>query len=635
MRTLLRDDPYVVDSEERESQVRTLFPPGPGLPAPSFADTAHAPPRFTDAQVNRLIKSKDALSAPGPSGQGYKALKALRKRSPAWVTALRIITQAIADGWFIGTVAEEPIAACSLTLLRKPTGTKPRPIGIGEVIVNLGRSVAASALLRELAHRFPDDFGLATSCGTEAAVARIRDVLGTNSRHIAILLDVSNAFGSVLRSAILEGARRYCPAAIPLLRSVYNSDGQAYFPLANGEYRTLSITRGVRQGDSLGPLLFMLGVLPVLEEVRTRHPGIALVSYLDDTVPVGTAVDALDAFRDLRTRLAGIGLTLNPSKCRVLAPGGMDTELRNAFHAEGLTTLVDSAELLGTFIGTPAATHAFLADRVTEYRARLLAVEACATRGVRRQRLFKVLKHCAMTSVLHLFRSLEASRTSEFADSVRSASLDSLYELAGRPRPVDSSLPDARAFAPLSLGGLGLPDVRITRFSAFLASTRQTATCVDPGLDDADPDAVCAWLHNRSGFSAALDGLAILAAGPSGDVSAAREALAHILAETSKGVQHKLAEYVASALADRALANEAEPLMEALDRSARAPESWCPFEFRSHYESELKDDAFLPMLLLRLGYPEHPGRTVCELSTRPRVRHLRTTSTVRRSATHT
>jgi hypothetical protein len=140
---------------------------------------------------------------------------------------------------------------------------------------------------------------------------------------------------------------------------------------------------------------------------------------------------------------------------------------------------------------------------------------------------------------------------------------------------------------------------------------------VDPGLDDADPDAVCAWLHNRSGFSAALDGLAILAAGPSGDVSAAREALAHILAETSKGVQHKLAEYVASALADRALANEAEPLMEALDRSARAPESWCPFEFRSHYESELKDDAFLPMLLLRLGYPEHPGRTVCELCHAP------------------
>jgi len=78
-----------------------------------------------DAEVNRLIKRKDMLSAAGLSGHGAKALKALRSRGRQWATALRLISQAIADCWFVGTVAEEAIAACMLALVAKPNGGTP------------------------------------------------------------------------------------------------------------------------------------------------------------------------------------------------------------------------------------------------------------------------------------------------------------------------------------------------------------------------------------------------------------------------------------------------------------------------------------------------------------------------------
>ena len=180
-----------------------------------------------------------------------------------------------------------------------------------------------------------------------------------------------------------------------------------------------------------------------------------------------------------------------------------------------------------------------------------------------------------------------------------------------------TSIPDTRAVAPFHLGGLGLSDVTVIRWSAFIASTRQTATRVNLGFPADDEADVCAWLHHRPGFAAALDALATLAAGPTGNVADAREDLAKIAVSAGKGVQRELTAYVSSAIAERALDMEPDPLMEAYGRSGRAAESWCPFELTTSPPSELGDDAFVAALLLRLGYPAHPDRTSCALCHAP------------------
>ena len=74
---------------------------------------------------------------------------------------------------------------------------------------------------------------------------------------------------------------------------------------------------------------------------------------------------------------------------------------------------------------------------------------------------------------------------------------------------------------------------------------------------------------------------------------------------------------MSSAIAERALDSEPDPLMEAYGRSGRAAKSWCPFELTTSPPSELGDDAFVAALLLRLGYPAHPDRTSCALCHAP------------------
>jgi hypothetical protein len=614
-RALSRGARFVVRTEADKELARGLFPDGEALPPPTFDETRWAAPRVGDADVNRLIKRKDKLSAAGLSGHGAKALKALRKRGRQWVTALRLISQAIADCWFVGTVAEEAIAACVLALVAKPNGGKPRPIGVGEAIVNLARSVCAGVLLRKIQAAHPLDFGLASTCGTEAAIGLVRAKLRSAPGNVAILLDFSNAFGCVQREAILRGALRFCPDAVPLLRAAYGIDGIAHFALADGSFESLRVSRGVRQGDSLGPLLYMLGMLPLLEEVREQCAGVCLSTYLDDSQLTGSVDATLNSFRYLKTRLDGVGLALNLSKCRVLAPDGLSEAACASFAEVGLTNVVTSAELLGSHVGQAQATREFLRDHLTEYLARLEAVLACKERGVPVQRLYKVLQYCCMASVTHHFRTIEPALTREFAEGTKAATLDALFGLLDRARPAEATLPEERLFAPRAQGGVGLPDFRVVRHAAFAASTKQTAHHVDRLLDVDDPEQLQAWLLQQPGFQLALGELARLAAGPSGAgaVAAERLALLDTLVTSASAVQRKLTMAVAGKMAERALATEPDPFMQAYTTSCRGPESWVAFDLFTYRQAELNDQEFRYQLLMRMGYPVFPGRSCCQL----------------------
>ena len=95
----------------------------------------------------------------------------------------------------------------------------------------------------------------------------------SNPGHISLLLDCSNAFGTVRRNAMLEGAIK-CGAhkLLSPLRAMYSGESVGYVALANGTHAKVSISRGVRQGDSAGPALFGVALIPILEECRSDHP---------------------------------------------------------------------------------------------------------------------------------------------------------------------------------------------------------------------------------------------------------------------------------------------------------------------------------------------------------------------------
>ena len=73
--------------------------------------------------------------------------------------------------------------------------------------------------------------------------------------------DVSNAFNSIDRTAMLRGARRLAPHVEPWLHWCY---GQAV-PLYSQGLQVCESVTGVHQGDAMGPLGFALGLEEALE----------------------------------------------------------------------------------------------------------------------------------------------------------------------------------------------------------------------------------------------------------------------------------------------------------------------------------------------------------------------------------
>jgi len=81
---------------------------------------------------------------------------------------------------------------------------------------------------------------------------------------------------------------------------------------------TITSSRGIQQGDPLGPLLFSAALQPALR--KTAQCSVELC--LDDAVLAGRADAVAAAFRVLQQEAAAAGLQLEPSKCELvpLAP---------------------------------------------------------------------------------------------------------------------------------------------------------------------------------------------------------------------------------------------------------------------------------------------------------------------------
>ena len=85
---------------------------------------------------------------------------------------------------------------------------------------------------------------------------RIVDALGPSAPWVLLQVDVSNAFNTVSREAMLERATQKVPTTAPWLHWCYSVDAPLFC-----QGKLLCHSRaGVHQGDAMGPLGFALGL---------------------------------------------------------------------------------------------------------------------------------------------------------------------------------------------------------------------------------------------------------------------------------------------------------------------------------------------------------------------------------------
>ena len=91
--------------------------------------------------------------------------------------------------------------------------------------------------------------------------------LPVNGDWAILQVDVSNAFNTVARSAIMAGARDFAPAVIPWMQFCYSRT----VPLFSGD-QVIHSSTGTHQGCPMGPLGFALGIQRALRSTAAQAP---------------------------------------------------------------------------------------------------------------------------------------------------------------------------------------------------------------------------------------------------------------------------------------------------------------------------------------------------------------------------
>ena len=309
--------------------------------------------------------------------------------------------------------------------------------------------------------------GVGVKGGLEASIHALRFHIkehGDKEDLCLLKIDMQNAFNECDRFTFLHRVKQHFPDVFGWVQWCYHTSAELRF----GCHRLLSST-GVQQGDPLGPLLFSLVVLELMDSIDPPQELLLQLWYLDD----GSFVGPRTAISDLLTQISKngpkFGLHLNMKKCEVFWPSG--DQFFSEFPEEVCRVRDEQGgvELLGSPVwGTSDFIKSFVATQV----GRILELQSCLGDLEDPQVELHLLRSCLSTGkIRHLLRTVPPGSADEhfrhFDEGLRST-------LSQILRCTISDLAWLQATLPFRLGGLGLRESLRTAPIAFLASCRNT-----------------------------------------------------------------------------------------------------------------------------------------------------------------
>jgi hypothetical protein len=167
--------------------------------------------------------------------------------------------------------------------------------------------------------------------GPKTAYREIRKIRGLQNLH-CLHLDVRDYFNSIP----VEGLLASLPSTIKDDDALYRllADTLRDTRVISGDELSTDSHKGVMAGSPLAPLLSNLYLRPL--DAAFELTGIPFLRYADDMIVFGTAEEVRRHGIDVESRLAALGLALNPRKTRLSPPGSPWEFLGLRYHRGAL-----------------------------------------------------------------------------------------------------------------------------------------------------------------------------------------------------------------------------------------------------------------------------------------------------------
>ena len=371
-------------------------------------------------------------------------------------------------------------ASAPLTALLKPDGGV-RPIAVGEIWRRLTSKLALSSVITRAINLLePQQLGVGVPNGVERIVHEVQEWYDGNKDNedkVLTQVDFRNAFNTLFRYPIFTQIARTFPEILRYIQYCYAKRSRLYF----GKSFIWSCS-GVQQGDPLGPLLFALTLLPVIQKIEEECVLDVNKWYLDDGCLAGQKQEVQKALSILERECAKIGLFLNKSKTTIFGAGSSDFAFEGLKKIEG-----DGIVLLGAPVGSDVFISDYAQTKIEALQNRLQLTECLQNP----QYQLPLLRFCiGLPRVNHLFRLCHPEVIKEAINSCDTL-LDSYIStnLFGHAlSPFQRRL----ISLPVSQGGLGLSIAKDIALCAYTGSLFQV-TKNTPSIHDKATKSLEEW----------------------------------------------------------------------------------------------------------------------------------------------
>ncbi len=485
---MLAQEPFDISTTIGEQRLRATYPQRTEAVHRPIGDEHRQPLQVTASEVCKFIKSRSPTTAGGKSGMAYALFqRLLKKATPEMVQTLTDFIQRIINGKLTVGVATR-LNELRGVAFKKPDSDKPRPIGIGEAFLQVASGLAASKLSEKVAGILgPTCVGVGIPDGPSVAAQSVRLALEKNPSWGVLKLDVTNAFNSVDRQAVLDVVAEKLPEIFEYAWSRYALPSTVEYRPREGHPIVIPCTQGVVQGDPLSGLLYNLAqegaYKPVEAWAAENKLDLATVKVHDDGHLLGPPDVIFGALKRLRDHLGKMTLHLNFSKCVAFSfSEGTRTEMARLAVETGDT---EDARVKvrsdGIKVGgIPVGTATYISEMLEGEAARLINtivkfedLTAPSDADGFLQGKFQVFRLCGPAAFVHLIRGLPPEHTHMAAVGVDEALQRAVYNTFGIFEHRDSSCGRETVElinTPIRLGGFGLMSLKGAAKAAHLAS---------------------------------------------------------------------------------------------------------------------------------------------------------------------
>lgn len=305
----------------------------PNITFPSSNDeTSALMARITPAQVvSRLARM--ACTAPGPDGARYSGLK---RTDPGGHVMAAVFTKCLHSG----QVPPEWKLTTTVLIYKAGDRADPsnwRPLSLGNTIGKLYAAILADRITEwaeEGGRLSPQQKGFTSHDGclehNFIAQTSIDDARRDGKEICMAWLDLANAFPSVPHAHLFGvlDVMGMPPELLTVIRDLY-TNATTRVMTAAGLSDPIPIRAGVKQGCPLSPIIFNIGMEPLIRSVTAMRHGyrlgperVSLLAFADDVMLLAENEIALQSQLDTACEVAEwSGLQFKPGKCASLHIG--------------------------------------------------------------------------------------------------------------------------------------------------------------------------------------------------------------------------------------------------------------------------------------------------------------------------